>query len=101
MASIVVLERSIVSPDAHIVKVPPLDVKVPPPKKVKSTGVPTAPTSISLIVPASPIITVPLESRGFNIRSEPDIFISAYLSLEVLKNSKGCPLYILCLILKT
>ena len=52
-------------------------------------------------VPASPIITVPLESRGFNIRSEPDIFISAFLSLELLKNSKGCPLYILCFILKT
>ena len=44
-------------------------------KKVKTTGVPVAPTSISLMVPSSPKITVPLESIGLIIISEPDIFI--------------------------
>ena len=71
-----------------ITKVPPLEVKVPPPRNVKSTAVPASPTSISLIAPASPIITVPEESTGLRIRSEPDTFIIALQLLESSKNSK-------------
>ena len=73
----------------------PLAAIVPPPKKVKSTGVPDPPISISFIVPSSPNITVPLESSGLIIISDPDIFISPFFSLLELKNSKGFPFIIL------
>ena len=95
MVPIVALDKSTVSPAFPKVSVPPLEVIVPPPRNVKSTGVPAAPTSISLIVPSSPNITVPLESKGLIIISEPEIFISPFLLLSLLKNSSALPLYIL------
>ncbi len=84
MVPIVAFDKSMVSPLFPNVNVPPLGVIVPPPKKVKSTGVPEAPTSMSLIVPSSPKITVPLESIGLMITSEPEILISPFLLLSLL-----------------
>ena len=95
---IVAFDKSIVSPLFPNVNVLPFGVIVPPPKKVKSTGVPEAPTSISLIVPSSPNITVPSESIGFIIISEPEIFSSPFLLLSSLKNSNELPFITLCFI---
>ena len=81
---IVAFDKSTVSPVLPTVNVPPLDVIAPPPTKVKSTAVPDAPTSISLILPSSPNITVPSESIGLITISEPDILNSPFLLLSSL-----------------